>query len=390
MKPRYLVICNPESRRWSLYQETLLAYWHELGVTPEIHVLPWFEVITKAGVLDPSTWGDERLLARIESPGENPAVSQALRCLGANTRGLGAYQEARFTRLEQPGELLAPRLAFRGFHEVLRGLKNTFAQAPHWQPLACPLDIAVMFDKNATCSRLLDADIPCPATLPVQTSKLTPQELLRQLMQMGWKTAYIKLATGSSATGMVVIHLQDRPVWGLTTVTRRDNYFFNTRIPERIEGESLEEVLRFLCNEGVCIQQGITMATIDGLNFDVRVVVIHGEPAFTLFRLSPLPMTNLQLGGRRGDWARCRAAIPPRAWANAMDDCVTAARLFNAACVGIDLLFDKGFTNHYLLEINAFGDFFPGWRNPPNAPRAAGKSIHEWEIAQTARFRGLE
>src|SRR5262249_4798248 len=131
--------------------------------------------------------------------------------------------------------------------------------------------------------------------------------------------------------------------------------------------------------EDAVVQQGIPMAQIDGQNFDVRVVMIYGKPAFTVFRLSSQPMTNLHLGGRRGDPAVCRDAIPTRAWLDALDHCTEAARLYpHCAAVGVDLIFERGYLRHYLLEINAFGDFFPGLRDE------RGRSVHEVEIEETA------
>jgi glutathione synthase/RimK-type ligase-like ATP-grasp enzyme len=123
----------------------------------------------------------------------------------------------------------------------------------------------------------------------------------------------------------------------------------------------------------------IPMAQFDGQNFDVRVVCVHGAPVATVFRLSPNPMTNLQLGGSRGDFARCRAAIPTREWLDAIDHCAEAAGCFRSAVAGVDLLFERGFRRHHVLEVNAFGDFFPGWAD------ARGRSVHALEIDATSR-----
>ena len=106
--------------------------------------------------------------------------------------------------------------------------------------------------------------------------------------------------------------------------------FYSSRQLARHTGAGLEAVLEFLLGEGVCVQQGIRMAQLDGCNFDVRVVLIHGQVAFTIFRLSPNPMTNLHLGGQRGDTMRCRSAIPKRVWLDAMDHCLETAALYKA------------------------------------------------------------
>jgi hypothetical protein len=113
------------------------------------------------------------------------------------------------------------------------------------------------------------------------------------------------------------------------------------------------------------------------------VVVIRGEPAFTIFRLSSQPMTNLHLGGRRGEAPTCRSAIPTRVWLDGLDHCVETARLYSSAVVGIDLLFESGFLHHFVLEVNAFGDFFPALMDE------RGRSVHAVEIEATARAEGL-
>jgi glutathione synthase/RimK-type ligase-like ATP-grasp enzyme len=124
------------------------------------------------------------------------------------------------------------------------------------------------------------------------------------------------------------------------------------------------------------------MAQLDGQNFDVRVVCVYGRPVASIFRLSSAPMTNLQLGGRRGDYARCRAAIPTRAWLDALDHCAEAAGCFDSAVAGVDLVFEREFGRHAVLEVNAFGDFFPGWAD------ARGRSAHALEIEATAARLG--
>jgi hypothetical protein len=207
--------------------------------------------------------------------------------------------------------------------------------------------------------------------------------LLALLRQKHFPTAYVKLNTGSSASGIAVVHAADEPPWAVSSVVRLDGGFFSTRRLRRYAGADLEAVLAFLLGEGACVQRGIRMAQIDGQNFDVRVVVIHGRPAFTVFRLSSGPMTNLHLGGRRGPHERCRAGIPTRAWLDALDHCAEAAAQYRMAAVGVDLLFESGYLRHYLLEVNAFGDFFPGLVD------AQGRSVHRAEIEASARAHGL-
>jgi glutathione synthase/RimK-type ligase-like ATP-grasp enzyme len=195
-----------------------------------------------------------------------------------------------------------------------------------------------------------------------------------------WPTAYIKLNTGSSATGIVVLHqtVGERVEFGITTLSERDGTFSNTRLVRRVTGQALENAVEFIRSEGAIVQRGIPLAQIDGQNFDVRVVCVYGKPVATIFRLSSHPMTNLHLGGRRGEFERCRKSIPTRDWLDALDHCTDAASCFDSAIAGVDLVFERGSYCHYILEVNAFGDFFPGWTD------VHGRSAHTQEITATA------
>lgn len=373
MAPRYVVIANPDSLRWKAYQPELFGYWRERGVEPDVELVPWRDVVPRDGNLDGLPAFDRPAVVRLESPGRDWDVTKLL--LAAGSRATG--EETDWSGLEyQKGLLLRPSLFHDGFRRVLEGLKRSFNVRPHLRPTACPLDLAEMFDKNLTCERLRRANLPVPPTFPAAS---TPGELLGQLRGHRWPTTYVKLNTGSSASAIAVVSALREPPSAVSTVVRMRGEFWSTRRIQRHHGDDLEAVLAFLIREGVCVQQGVRMARIDGQNFDVRVVVIHGRPAFTIFRLSYNPMTNLHLGGSRGDPKACRASVPTRAWLDALDHCVEAARLYDAAMVGLDLLFEDGYARHYLLEVNAFGDFFPGLVDEH------GRGVHRVEIEETAR-----
>jgi glutathione synthase/RimK-type ligase-like ATP-grasp enzyme len=379
VKPRYIAIVNPDGKRWQAYHRDLLAFWNARGVTPEIEIVPWSAVVPRDGNLDGLPAFDRPGIVRLESPGRDFEVTKLL--LQAGSRACPEEPARDWSTLAyQKGRLVRPLLMYRGFARVLAGLRTSFDSRPHLQPLACPLAIAELFDKNATAARLSAAGIPCPPSLPATA---TSEELLAGLRNHRFPTAYVKLNTGSSASSIAVVHPLEDPPWAISSVVCLDDGFYSSRRLRRYSGDDLHAVLHFLMDEEVCVQRGIPMAQIDGQNFDVRVVILHGRPAFTIFRLSSNPMTNLHLGGRRGDPERCRAAVPVRAWLDALDHCVEAAGLYPCAAVGVDLLFERGYLRHYLLEVNAFGDFFPGLTD------AQGRSVHTVEIEATARRLGL-
>jgi glutathione synthase/RimK-type ligase-like ATP-grasp enzyme len=377
--PRYVLIANPDGKRCQAYLPELEAFWAERGVRAEVEVVPWREVVPRDGNLAGLAAFDRPALVRLESPGRDWEVAKLL--LQAGSREVPGEAGTDWMALPyRKGHLVRPGLLYRGFCRVLRGLRAAFDARPHLTPLACPLAVAELFDKNATSARLAAAGIPCP---PALAAPGTPGELLDRLRQARFGTAYVKLNTGSSASAIAVVHTAQGLPWALSSVARVGPAFASTRRLCRHTGPDLEAVLAFLLAEGACVQRGIRMAQVDGQNFDVRVVVIGGVPAFTVFRLSPQPMTNLHLGGRRGQPDRCRASIPTRAWLDGLDHCVEAARPYRAAAVGVDLLFESGYLRHYVLEVNAFGDFFPGLAD------ARGRTVHRTEIEASARAHGL-
>jgi hypothetical protein len=372
--PRYVMVANPDGKRCQAYLRDLIGFWQERGMAPDITLIPWRDIVPRLGQLAGLLADDAPALFRLESPGRDQDVMRLL--LEAGDDDAGAWRDRHFAK----GELVRPGLLQRGFCRTLHGLRGSLDRRPHLSPLACPLAVAELFDKEATCRRLTAAGLPCPPSLPAPAM---PAELLDALRAHRFKTAYVKLNAGSSATGIAVVHPCDEIPWAVTSVVRRGDAFHNTRRLQKIAGPELDATLAFLLREGAFIQEGIPMARIDGQNFDLRAVVLHGSVAFTIFRLSGLPMTNLHLGGRRGPWADCRAQIPTRAWLDALDHCAEAARLYPCAALGVDLVFERGFARHFILEINAFGDFFPGLTDD------SGRTIHECEIELTARRFGL-
>jgi hypothetical protein len=377
MPPRYVLIANPGTKRCETYRQEVAAWWAARGHTPDVELVPWADVVPRDGNLDGLGAFDRPAVVRLESPGKDDDVTRLL--LEAGARGDPKEPPCDWRSLPLPKGLLArPGLWYRGFERVLSGLYRSFRERPHLTPTACPLAVAEMFDKTLTAQRLHAVGVPVPPWLE------NPADVFAELgsdATDAWPTAYLKLNTGSSAMGMAFVRFdreRDRFV-GVTTVAELDGRFFNTRQLRSVTGPDLEAVARFILGEGAIAQRGVPMAQIDGQNFDVRVVCVYGRPAATIFRLSSAPMTNLHLGGRRGDFARCRAAVPTRAWLDALDHCAEAAECFESAVAGVDLVFERGYGRHAVLEVNAFGDFFPGWADD------RGRSVHAIEIEATAR-----
>ena len=136
------------------------------------------------------------------------------------------------------------------------------------------------------------------------------------------------------------------------------------------------EIVTFLLREGSQIEVAVPKARLGGAFFDCRILAVAGAPAFTVVRQSRHPITNLHLGGWRGDPAALEKECPPPIFESAMESCrKVAASHPGSHQLGIDLMFEAGFTGHRVIEANAFGDLLPGLQRE-------GRSVYRWEIAK--------
>lgn len=376
---RLVLIANPGTKRCEAYRRSAADFGDTHAAPVELEVVPWAAVVPADGGLDGLPAFARPALVRLESPGKDAAVSRLL--LAAGARDDVAEPPRDWSAVELPkGILYRPGLWYRGFRRVLEGLKRSFDARPHLTPTACPLAVATMFDKTRTLAVLRAAGVPVPDWQPLSAREDGPTwiPLFRFLRNAGWPRAYVKLNTGSSATGIVVCEHRDGAPRGLTTLVPNGTDFFNTRSLSAAPSADLEPCLKFLATEGALVQRGVPHAQFDGQNADLRVVCVRGTPVASIFRLSPHPITNLHLGGRRGDFARCRAAVPTRYWLDALDACSVAAGCFDSTIAGVDVVFEPGFRRHHVLEVNAFGDFFPGWTDP------TGRDLHAIELSALA------
>jgi hypothetical protein len=135
--PRYLVICNPETPRGRAYVADLEALWAGRGVTPEVIVVPWADIVPADGNLDHLPAFDTPAVVKIESPGKSDDVYRQL--LDAGSRETPGEPRRDWSDLElPPGLMVRPGLHFAGFRRVLRGLAASLAKRPHLTATADP------------------------------------------------------------------------------------------------------------------------------------------------------------------------------------------------------------------------------------------------------------
>ncbi len=396
METQWIIIGNPNSRRVVYFQEALSL----LG-QPEAEVVPYRELIqynqlnlVRLGVNQPR----KRYVIRIESPGEDEDTERLLIGLGfsqihehldrlsndAPERNFEMITPGKLAGLpSQKGRILCPRQWYLGFRYFLHSLQEYAESRPQVQFMNLPKDIATMFDKWLCGILFSDAGIPTPQ---VHNGIGDYDRLLETMRMTGRKRMFVKLAYGSSASGVVALEVtrqHERAITSMEMVPATSSggiEFYNSlRIRTYTDSSEIRTLINWLIQQGVQIEDWIPKAKIDGRNFDVRYVAIGDESKHRVLRSSDYPMTNLHLGNQReADWPD-----DPRIDIQQIEKLSQKTKdLFpNSLYAGVDICLDRTTMRPYVLEINAFGDLLPGIRHD-------GYSTYEAEItAQLEQIR---
>lgn len=356
----WVVIGNPGSRRLTLFQQALTA----LGRPPAV-IVPYLDLIagclTLEAVVRP---GD---IVRLESPGQDFAVEKALLAAGADEPddpGPTRLSRAAVERLVfDKGRILAPRQWYLGFAAVLRRIEAQLRACPPHQLTTPPDDVALMFDKNRSQERFAAAGIPVPEGLgPMRCY----EELRERMRQTGHRRVFVKLAHGSSASGVAAYETagpREQAITSVEMVRTADGLrlYNSRRIRTLRDFRDIRCLIDALLREGARVERWVPKAGLDGCACDLRVVVIAGQPRHTVVRLSRGPMTNLHLKNRRGDPSAVRERLGADGWAALRATCQQAATLFSHSLqCAFDVVIPSGWRRHLVVEVNAFGDLLPG------------------------------
>lgn len=371
---RMVLIGNPENRRVSLF----CAAARKLGVAPQ--VVAYEELLAEGGLDKLRTFiTPEPPLMRIESPGENSAVESALIRLGGTTIGADAEEIARAaSAAHEHGRIAAPRLWYAGYCELLLRLEREFPDA-RW--MNHPAEIALMFDKAACGAVLRERGLAMPEALATSRELSSYDEVRAALDAAGWRRAFLKLRSGSSASGVIAWERSAGRVRATTSVelvreAEEIKLFNSLRVRTYQEEGAIADIVNALCREGLHVERWLPKAGLQRRAFDLRVLLIGGRVRHLVMRTSRGPITNLHLGNQRGDLAALFAHWPREAQQAAWGSCTRAAAAFpRSLYCGIDLLLLPNFARHAILELNAFGDLLPG-------------VLSEGEDTYTAELRG--
>ncbi|RMI46359.1 hypothetical protein EBO15_07275 [Actinomadura harenae] len=357
----FTVVGFPGDRRVTLFADACRA----AGLA-EPRVVGWPDVLRGTFALPAG------VPVRIDSPGEDPEADALLRGPVAATRTGGG---ARW---------------YAGFVEGLGRIADA-ARAAGAPLLNDPDEIAVMFDKRLCHARLSAAGVPVP---PALTGVDGYAALRARMAEAGMRRVFVKPAHGSSASGVIALEVAPdaragagagagagERIKAVTSAVRREDGFHNSlRVQTYRTAEEVAALVDALAPDGLHVERWMPKAGLSGRVLDLRVVVVGGVPTHAVVRTSTAPMTNLHLGGRRGDLGAVRAALGEDGWREAMDVCARAAACFpRSLMVGVDLLVGIGWRRFAVGEVNAFGDLLPGLPGLPDGP-AAGVDAYTAQV----------
>ncbi|MFJ3922056.1 STM4014 family protein [Streptomyces sp. NPDC090022] len=360
MSPSGLVVVgNPEGRRVALFQAAVRA----AGLAPA-RVLAWRDVLRGQLVLHPGE------TVRIDSPGEDPAVERLLRGVRDTTRVEGsALWYERFTT------------AVEAVADAARAAGATLLNRPE--------DVAVLFDKRRCHAALERAGVPVPPS-PTSGPHAPPvrgwDDVRALLARPGLRRAFVKPAHGSSASGVLAVETSAGGRVRATTSVERaaGGHLHNSLAVRRYEDEGeIAAIVDALAPDGLHIERWLPKPTLYGRSVDLRVVVVAGRATHAVVRAGRGPLTNLHLGGRRGELRDAVDAVHAAGgrWADVLAVCERAADAFPGThCVGVDLLPSAHWRKFAVGEVNAFGDLLPGLTGLPDGP-AAGLDTYAAQVA---------
>jgi hypothetical protein len=369
---RFVVFCNPERERAQLFSHNCTC---TLGISPVF--IPWTRVI--AGEIPWEQWSKRDVVFRVESPGKNWLVEKELLKIGA--RELDVDRPAMWRQLtpgqasaieNDPGRVWPIRTWFLGFRSVLTRMAK--AAGPHARWMNSPQNVVAMFDKSETDLRLAAAGATVPQSLGIPVCF---DDLLARMQAAARSRVFIKPCHGSSASGVVAFEMSGSKMqaWSTLELVNRDGelqLYNDRRIRRYVGAREVAPLIDAVCGERAVAQVWWPKAGWRGKRFDLRVVVIGGRARHVVPRLSPHPMTNLQVGAERGNPDDLRRDAGEENWARMLAECELATTAFpgNLYCT-FDVLVSPGWRNFAIAEANAFGDLLNGSRDDGKDPYGA-------------------
>jgi len=304
---------------------------------------------------------------RIDSPGQNFEVEKAILRLGVDERdqSFATISARQLDDLKfEKGRILALRQWYGGWRKTLERVEEKLRdrQVRYFNP---PADITAMFDKPRCNYRLSASGVSTP---PILGFPRGFDALVALMRKTNCTRVFLKPYYSSSASGIVAFESQGgrQQAFSSLELVREGGEIklYNSRRVRRYESlTEIRNLIDAISRESVYAERWLPKAGLDGKRLDLRIVVIAGRARHAVVRLSDHPMTNLQLGARRGDLGLLKRTMGEEAWQRALALAEAGMKAFPQSHYGgLDVLISPGWKKACVLEVNAFGDFLPQLR----------------------------
>lgn len=384
-----LLIGNPTNRRTQELQEAR----NRLGLKPAV-VLPYAQLLqnwrhggTIADIVDSSL---PVPLIRIDAPGEDWEVERELLFLGAmndtppilDGMGAEAFSTEQVLALEQEwGRIYAPAQWFSGWKACLDRMGREAREVwPEVRFMNDPGDIQLMFDKRACQQHLSSHGVQVPPTLQSSQPIRSYTDLRTAMQYVGMNRVFVKLASGSGASGVVAYQVNPRTgdeiavtTMGMEQAQGKTIFFNEGRLRKYTRVKEIATLMNWLCAEGAQIERWMPKATLDQRAYDIRQLVAGGQAGHAIMRLSRTPITNLHLRNER--MLPAEAGLDEQRMSLVQAEAQAAMSAFpNSWSAGIDVMLTSGANPlAYVLDVNPFGDLLYRVQHH-------GLGTYEWEM----------
>ena len=356
---QFTLIGNPENRRCQYF----IAAVKSQGFAAPF-VVSYLDILQQKVALKEILAQTDYL--KIESPGENRAVSQAFLKLGVAHPSLGRASSIPLSAIQQmpfeKGRIQFLRQNHLGFLVFLDQLQQAIEPHRQLKLINSIKGIKLMFDKTACHQHFSQENIAVPSALYHIKNY---EDLRYQMQKNNWQRVFIKPIHGSSASGVIAFRTNGDKIQAITSVElvkeQASFKLFNSlKIRTYNKVKEIAYLIDTLAKEGILVEKWIPKASLEGGSFDLRMVVIGGKTQQIVVRQSQSPMTNLHLGNKRGTIEAVKAVMGLDKWQEmSLLAEQAAATLPETIYTGMDVMISNTFKRSYILEANAFGDLLP-------------------------------
>ena len=340
------VLCNLTNRRVKFFLEAA----QKLGFPPPI-LIEYEKVLNNINIINDALYKCDVL--RIESYGEWWETEKRLILLGTSEEEksqLNLEDEFSNTRIQ--------KAAYKGLEILMKNIEEILKKHPQCRCPQSPSAILMMNDKVKTHICLKNNDIRVPQAF----YEINDVETMLNIMnEQNWTQVFIKPRHGSSACGVVAFRRNQNQWIAYSSLKKINGNFYNVLQVNKTQDKNMIcEMLKYVFEMGVIVEQWIPKLTFQKQITDLRVVAYKNESCQTVLRCAKHAITNLHLGNQRGDLEAFRTFIGMENWVETMMTAQKVVQAIPGACyAGVDLAWDSSKRKLYVLEANAFGDLLP-------------------------------